>query len=396
MAAIRISRFGGLKPRSLDDALPPDAATAAVNLRASTMEFQPLGEDETIVATTGYTDPVSIYRHQRKADGTLNTAFDSAANWRYSMSPVSLAKYPNNDDTTDRHVVTFNDGSTAPVWIDATGASRQLGVPAPTAAPGVTLNAVDEFSTEDRASELEVARQGILDAIRGTATPVMRGAAHPGTSTTGYLDQTTDYFTNPSPYQMVRTYRLGAAGGAVTDPYVTGATAEDYAWIFDPILAGFYGTATGTPAWGGAAGTPHYALSFAAYGLTYDLDIAAITASVAALPMPGKTDGTKLFTTAQVTALTDKLEAYVDPDGDVAGPKIQALAAKVAQVKALLDGGPRTSIVAQRAAYYARADVAAAKTAAIAATAEAIWATAYNIAMSQLPPENAGPGNGSY
>lgn len=395
MAVVKISVMGGMQPRALDDALPDNAASIAENLDPSGTDFRPLGQDATIVANTGINAPKSIYRLQRKADGTLNTDFASAATWKYSALPVSLAKYPNNDDATDRHVVTFDDGSTAAVWIDATGAARQLGVPKPTAAPGVTLNAVDEFTTEDRAGELETARQGILDSVRGNASPVWRGAAHPGTGTSGYIDQSSAYFPNPNDAMMVRVYRLGAAAGAVSDPYVAGAAAEDFAWIFDPVLAGMFAASTGTPAWGGAAGTPHYALTFAAYGLTYDLNTAAISSTLSALPMPGKTDGTKLFTAGQVTELIGKLTEYTDPAGPVVKPKLDALAAKVAQVKVLLDGGPRTSVQAQRTAFYAKADVAAAKTKAIEAAAESIWATAYNIALSQLPPENAGPGNGS-
>jgi hypothetical protein len=390
---LRLSRFGGLVPRALDDALPGDAAGVATNLAASTYDFRPVGADTTIVAATGITDPLTIYRHQRTAAGALNTDFTASSTWRYSAIDVSIAKYPNNDDTTDRHVLTYNDGSSPPVWIDATGVSRQLGVPKPTTAPAVTLNEVDEFTSEDRASDLDAARQTVVDAIKANATPVWRGATHPGTGTTGYLDQTTaNGFTAANDAMMVRGYRLTAAGGAISDDYTALPTAN-FSWIFDPLLPGFPATLSAAPSWAGAAA--HQCITLHAYGLTYDVDTGAVSTAIAAIAMPGGEVGEKLLTAGQVTDFMAKLAEYTDPAGDIVKPKLDALNAKVIEVKVLLDGGAQSSVVAQRAAFYALADVAAAKTAAIANAAEDIWSTAWNIAHSSLPAENAGPGNGS-
>lgn len=395
MAVLRIRNYGGLVPRSHARNLPDDAAQTALNLSAGTMEFRPLAEDTTVVSPSGVTDPLTIWRLQRNSDGSLNTVFTSASNWRISAKEVSAAKGQLNDDLTDRHYYTYNDAAEPPRWLDATGKDRQLGVPAPTSAPTVVVNEVDEYTPEDRNADLEAARTQVLDIIRGNATAVWRGATDPGTATTGYTNRTTALgFAQDDLSQQIRWYRLSGSGGSISDAY---STLDDsaFSWVFDPAIASVLGASVASvSAWAGTAGTPHVCVPFAAYGLTYDLDTATMRTQLAAIDMPGTSDGTKLFTSAQLDTIVDTLDGYADPTGDAIAAKLNTLKASVENLKGLLDGGSRTSLAAQTEAFYSKADVAAEVTTAIENWAELIWSKADAIARSSMPADYGYPGNG--
>jgi hypothetical protein len=393
---LRITNFGGLVPKASARSLPDDGAQTSDNLAAHTREFRPLAADSTIVAASGVTNPLAIWRLQRNADGSLNTDFTSASNWRVSNREVSAAKIPLNDDKTDRHVYTYNDGADAPRVIDATGDDRQLGVPAPIVAPTVVVNVVDEYTVEDRGGDLEAARTQVLNIVRSYATAVWRGATRPGTSTDGYLDRLSVYGFNPEDLsQEIRFYRLTGDGGTISDSY-TALDDSTFSWVLDPLLPSFQAVTNGsTPSWGGASGTYHIGIPFAAYGLTYDLDTAAIRTQVEAIAMPGTSDGSKLFTTAQVDLLVDDLTAFADPAGDVVKPKIDNLAGAVATLKDLLDGGKRSSLQGTRLAFYSKTDVAAEITAAKSNWAAIIFNAADAVARSSTPADYIGVGNGA-
>lgn len=394
---VKVTNFGGLYPRAQPRALPDDGAQTANNVLATTREFRPLDSDLTVVNSTGINDPKTIFRLQRKDDGTLNTDFTSAATWKIYAGERSFAKGQVNDDLTDRTYYTFDDGSAPPRWMDATGEDRQLGVPAPTNAPTIAVNAVAQFSTTDRATALLAARQQVVDIIRGYATPTWRGATHPGTSTTGYADQVpSNGFSIEDDSKMVRGYRLSGQGGTITNTYATVTDGNQFTWVFDPALGAFQGPAAATPSWAGGAGTWHVNIAFPAYGQTFDMDVTSIGNDIAAIAMPGVTDGTKLFTTGQVTTIKALITDYADPAGDQLKPKLDALANSVQSLKVLLDSGQQGSLAAATQAFYSRTDVAAEITAAIANAAEAIFSTANGIATSSSPPENAGPGVGGY
>lgn len=397
---LRIKNFGGLVPKASARELPDESAQTATNLRPGTREFRPLAQDTTVVS--GFTaNPVTIWRLQRKADGTLNTNFADGTTWRASGArEVSAAKVPLNDNRTDRHIYTYNDGAEPPRVIDATGDDRLLGVPAPTVAPTLTVNVVDEYTSEDRNADLEAARTQVLNIVRGNATAVWRGATHPGTGTTGYLDRFTVYGFNPEDLsQQVRFYRLTGAGGTVSDAYSTVAAAN-FSWILDPLLPSILGvTNASTPAWGGLAGTQHIGIPFAAYGLTYDINTATIRTQLAAIARPGATDGSKLFTTAQIDTLVSNLDGYTSPTGAVVKPKLDALSGAVTALKELLDGGKRTSLSAARQAFYSKTAVATALTTAKDNFAQAVFNMADLVAKSSLSADSigagaAGPGSG--
>lgn len=388
MPIIKLTTFGGLRPKASARALPDDAAQTANNLLATTTEFRPLAADSTIVAASGVSNPQTIYRMQRLSGGALNLDFASAANWSISAIEKSFVKGQLNDDATERTYVTFNDASQPARAIDNTGQDRQLGVPAPTTAPTVAVNVVDEFTPEERSSGIDAGIAQSVQAIRDNVTPVWLGAAHPGTAVTGVLDRSADNgFAAPNTFHEARLYRLTAAGGTVNNSYCS-VDASQFSWIFDPLLAGFPFTALASPSWAGGAGTAHLAIAYCAYGLTYALNSAGLTTELAAIPMPGKTDGTKLWTGAQVTQVVSILGTVLDPAGPEVGPTIALLASKVAELRVLLDGGGLASVVATTQAFYSKSDVATEISTAINNFANNVFQQADLVARSSLPADN--------
>lgn len=176
MTALKITQFGGLVPRVSPRALPAGAAQQYENLLATSSELRPLQGDQTVApATPG---ALTLYRLSRNADGTLRTS--DSAGWITDVADKSHVKGQLNDDATERTVVTWNDGAQPPRVIDAAGADRPLGVPAPPQL-GTVHNAVDEFTREEALAwvdeELvpdivEALRTSLVEARVDGTTPV--------------------------------------------------------------------------------------------------------------------------------------------------------------------------------------------------------------------------------
>lgn len=369
MAVIRIRDFNGLVPKASARALPNDAAQVALDLVAATSEFRPVMDDDP-TATSGVSNPTTLYRLARKSDGTLNTS--RATGWIASASDLNFVKGQLNDDRTERTFKTFNNGSAPPRAIDATGEDRQLGVPAPESAPTAVVNEVANFTPEDRVNALVAAQQQAIDAIANNVSVVYLGADRPGTGTDGYVDRGGDIFTEEAT-QIMRVYRLGGDGGAVSDPYVG---SGDFSWIFDPALNGFQvQSASSNPSWMAPDGTYHWAIGLPAYGITYDIDHAAAVAALEAIARPGPVDmdPAQLLTSDQCEEIVTALEDYIDPAGPLVKPAIDALRAKYEEVTSLMNGGGVASLVSTVEAFYAQASVTDEIAAAISNFANAVF-----------------------
>jgi hypothetical protein len=144
MAIIKIDNFGGELPRVSPRVLPVGAAQINSNLLATSSEFRPLQEDSAVAM--GASNAKTLYRLSRDAIGALRTG--DATGWIAETADKNYVKGQINDDATERTYVTFNAGSAAPRVIDALGANRLLGVPAPASATA-TLNQVKSFTRED-------------------------------------------------------------------------------------------------------------------------------------------------------------------------------------------------------------------------------------------------------
>ena len=162
MTTLKITQFGGLVPRVSPRALPAGAAQQYENLLATSSELRPLQGDQTVApATPG---ALTLYRLSRNADGTLRTS--DSAGWITDVADKSHVKGQLNDDATERTVVAWNDGTQPPRVIDAQGADRPLGVPAP---PQLSTahNAVDEFTRDEALAWVdEELVPAIVEALR--------------------------------------------------------------------------------------------------------------------------------------------------------------------------------------------------------------------------------------
>jgi hypothetical protein len=115
---IRITNFGGVVPKASPRALPDAGAQVAKDLQADISEFRPMADDLTVVAASGVTNPKTIHRLARKADGSFN--IDMTTGWIVKAAEMSFVKAQINDDTTERTYATFDDGGTPPRVYDAT------------------------------------------------------------------------------------------------------------------------------------------------------------------------------------------------------------------------------------------------------------------------------------
>lgn len=176
MTTLKITQFGGQVPRVSPRALPAGAAQRYENLLATSTELRPLPGDKTVAA--GLAGARTLYRLGRTPAGTLRTG--DTDGWLSDVDDKSYVKGQLNDDATERTVVTWNDGAQPPRVIDATGADRLLGVPAP---PKLTLtaNVTDEFTRDEALAwvdeELvpaiaEALRTSLVEARADGTTPV--------------------------------------------------------------------------------------------------------------------------------------------------------------------------------------------------------------------------------
>ena len=147
MSALVFTNFGGIAPRVPSRRLGDNYGQLCHNLLPSAQEFRPLQKhagEHTLDGASGATR--TIYRMERNAGGDLHTNVTEGLktyNDRRSFARAML-----NDDATERTIVTMDDGSAPPRVIDAKGADRPLGVPAP-AQPAVKLRVVPQFTQED-------------------------------------------------------------------------------------------------------------------------------------------------------------------------------------------------------------------------------------------------------
>lgn len=391
MSVLHTLNFGGLVPQAGKRALPDNAAQTATNLLASSQEFRPLQADTEVVTASGVSNPKTIYRLQRKADGSLNTDHTSAATWKVNALEVSYARHQLNNDVTERTSLTYNDGSAPARVIDALATDRLLGVPKPTAAPTVVVTEVAEFTTDERNANIEAIANYVRNIATVNVTPVWRGSPsldsadyRPGWTHDGYADR--DYIpgVDPEEAQQLRLFRTTSTGGAnngtISDTY-TDLPTEGLTWPFDPALGGFWKTATAD--WGTWAGTTHdhWCIPFHAYGLTYDIDVTALGTALALMEMPnGNGLEDRLLTTEQVAEIVDQVGDLGNQQWTDVAPKLNALYAKVNQAKVLLDGGTAAALVSATAAFYAKTEIEDIFTDAVANAAEAIWAQAVQAA----------------
>jgi hypothetical protein len=306
-----------------------------------------------------------------------------SAGWIVKAGEMSFVKAQINDDTTERTYATFDDGSAAPRVYDASDlvTGRLLGVPAPANAPTVTVNVVDEFTTDEKNQGIDAALLYIKNNVAVDMQPVWLGADHPGTSVPGYVDRDNTINGDPDEAQQLRVFQLASSGGAnsggITDTF-SDLDATHYQWVLDPTLGGFYGTAGASPAWA-TENRDLWLVPFHAYGLTYTFNTAAMTTTLAAMAHIPPEDGVPLLTTDQVTEVMGMVTDLVDQYDTQAQPKINALKAQVQSLEAMLGGGGAAQTKAALEGFYADSGTQDILDAAFSNFAEAVWNQAVQV-----------------
>lgn len=320
----------------------------------------------------------TIWRMTRKADGSFND--DLSSGWRADAGLVSIAKAQINDDKTDRTFIADNTGAQPMRVIDATGENRRAGVPQPSTPPSVTVTVVDEITNEERASGYAAAVEQATQVIQRCLVEKWVGVPRPGVGMPGLIDISLTHLPAEDKGRVGRVYRLSGAGGTITDTY-SGQPGEVLTWVMDPMLKGQeVPPFTNSPAWAG--GHRHYGVGLAAYGMAYELDVAAATAALSAIEMPG---GEKLLQAADVTAVCASIQIALDDSQGLARAKKEALTTKFNEVVALFAGGARSNLIAATTAFYARPAVSAAIDEAMEAFASEVFKNAKQVFLTPIP-----------
>lgn len=349
MSVLKINNFGGIAPAMSVRELPAEGAQIAENVAAEVNELRPVLDHQTIPGVLSVSNPKTIYRLSRKADGTFNT--DMTQGWRSYAAVTNLVKGQINGDTLERTYLTDGAGAYAPRQIDASGGDRQLGVPAP-AKPVVALNAGSYFTEENRKGALAKLKADIIAAIKANLTRTKLGATYTNDATEGIMESG-PATGNPLDLTRARVHRYTAMDGTITDAY--GTTVEaDVAWVRATNL-GKWIQADGSPAWMGAVGTWHYALGYYAYGAGYVLNEAAAATAIDAVQYVDTNMATEIAALAgDLFELTGEASSVIDP-----------LKAAVTDLEAVLNSRPQGS--------YTSAGATTAISNAVTAAANAIY-----------------------
>ena len=281
MAVIKINNFGGEVPSLSARALPADKARISYNLYPGVDEFRPLLENKD-VATVGSSNPLSLFRLDRKPDGTLND--DHATGWLTYAGLRSFAKGQINDDLTGRTYYSFDDGSAPPRVMDAgvnpardglaasAAVDKPLGVPAPNA-PKVELLVGDELTPDEYAGVMQIKTAEITQAVRANAAFSLIGTVAVGDSTPGYLATVVSGVVAPALVPGGGTSGggvvvVGGGGGVIPPAAPTVVVLPEGAYFYNPYLGHTY-----TPA-GGVMQILQSGYIYSADGHTYAINSA--------------------------------------------------------------------------------------------------------------------------
>ena len=240
MPVIKFTALGGLEPSVPVRALPDNGAQIALNINPGSPTFRPLPGDQ-IVATVDIPDPLTLYRFDRNADGSLNT--DETTGWKATYLDLDLVRTQIDDDTTGKIYYTAADGSGVMGWHNAAGENRQVGVPAPTVAPTITsINDSYVFTPVVRTSELTAVLDQAVQLVQGLATPAWVGPDEylpPGWARRSDFVPPTDPRYAAFQREVVRVFAVTTLTNRVLNTF-TDMPVNESAWVFDQTLGGSY------------------------------------------------------------------------------------------------------------------------------------------------------------
>lgn len=349
MAAISINNFGGILPSVRPHDLPPQNGQVAVNLDMRQADFRPVDGPGTTSVHTVANNTRSVYR-------------TPSGVWLHSTNVVNYV-LGQIQDTTDERVYLTGRTGTPEVW--QSGSYRQLGVPAPTTAPTVSVNVVDEYSSVE------------ADAGRSKVIKEYRAAIESA------LTVTRAGYANSGPVALPRgAYWLphGTVAGMPTN------TAEMGAYCIPVTVAGTsYKTVYDEdnyaldPAFGSKVisylGSNYLAIPFYAQASILTFSTSAFTTAAQAIKRPDD-NVTQLLTNADIAAAATEYQAKFVTTAEPQRTMIADMQQQIDVVVAIAAPVTGDMLVEQTKAFYSKSDVAAEITTAIENFAEAAFLAA--------------------
>lgn len=347
MANIVITTFGGELPSVSARALPDLSARTARNLLPTTDEFRPVAA-ELDVATSSVVNPRTIYRMSRVSGGAFNT--NMTTGWLANAGEVRYVKGQLNDDATERTYYTLPDAP--PRAMDVNGNDRRLGVPRPSEAPGLAVDAGYTYTQDEKDKDVSATSKAVRDAILAAAPLEWIGAP---VTARGVDDS---FLAAGSDFSLSgRTY--GLTNGAVTDPF-SDVAASKFTWVFDPALGG-YATST------------RYVIPYYSKAKTYRLNRLALKAALEAIKRPLSDPPENIIPSDVAEELTVQAEKTLTSASPAVKEMLDAHKKLRDEVEALLAGGSDANMVSSLNAFYLRASVQSAINAAISTFASDVF-----------------------
>jgi len=314
MAVIGIKTFGGEYPSVSARLLPPGSAAVARNILAQTNEFRPLKTDLVVASSTSGNK--TLYRMARDVSGDYTD--NPALNWISNSAVVNYVRGQNDDDRTERTYYSYQDGLQAPLVMTVDGATRTLGIPAPSK-PVCVVGAGNEFTRVESTNWVDT-----------TVVPQLKTAVE---NSLHAFDDTARQNGNvpvAGPYSYVdRGYTWGAlnAGGG-NDSWnlryvVGGADAAKAAGLADPLLQPEF-ISSGTQVQLRLTALPAWAVC----------DTVSLKASLLAVLHP-RTGGA-LMSDGLATTITNRVQTIFDPSGELLKPSRDRLEAVLTEFKDLI------------------------------------------------------------
>ena len=370
MPAVKLNNLGGIYPSILPRNLADMAAQKANNLQPGTPEFRPFATD-LVVATVADSNPRSLYRFARNADGSLITS--PSQGWKSHPVGVTIAKGQLNDDRTERTYFSYDDGSAPPREFDNQGGSRLLGVPKPTVKPAATTVDVYTFTEEiKRIEKLRAVREVVL-LTESYADAALVGVDS-AFQTPGWLLESSFSLAPDADRHIVRLFALDPATNQIISTYSSMPIAEA-SWVFNPALGGAYATLpTGfaVPSW--ATGhTKWWRIRLRAFAGAYKINQIPLTIDLQAINLPGTQGAKKYLNATEAAQITSNMAAQFDTSTDPVATLVNKLSARQAEAAAAFNQGGQSGINQAVKKFYARADIAASISSATNIFAETVW-----------------------
>lgn len=308
MSVIKINNFGGEMPSVSPRALPDSAAQVNSNLLLGVNEFRPVAEDKAETLPPGTVLPVNAKTLYRI------TPTDP---WRTDAEETSPVRGQVNGDVAGRTYFTRDSSDEeAPRAIDLLGQNRQLGVPAPTVKPAVTVVVGDELSKEELPDAASKSADLIAAAIEAHITPFRTGNG------ITFTDPTTNTYGWIPGDDVAKSYILA--------PYEFDSNGPE--WVIKPGLEFLMAPSLGGDKYQWTDGHEYWRVRVSTSATAYTVDAAALKTALMAIDDPYIPDA-KLLDETSATFIAGETAQYFS----LANPELEPLVKVATEKTALID-----------------------------------------------------------